>query len=452
MSQREEENRVAAQAPGTIRAEFMDWIVDLIVESGMIRAHLGAVVRFRGRLDERLLTRAVRMLIDVEPVLGCRFVADHDPPYWERLADLDRLVTVPVRETADAEGDAAAFVAAGIPVNAGPRFVATLLRGSVDDTLVAKVDHVAVDGGGTKQALYVLGRLYRTLQITPGYAPPPDPRPRSLASIAKTASLSERLKAVRFRRHFPRTDWSVPGLGGDGDPTYITDTVEASQFRRLIELGKRRGATVHDLLLAAYFRTLYLELEPAPGARTPINMSADLRPWLPPEADPGLANLPATWAITLPRVDGEAFGDTLARVVERTVEWKSEDVGRTRAVESVLADRLVRMLGMRHLRSHWARISRALEGTGFPSLTNLGVIDEESLDFGESAAIADAYAFGPIGKPGGFVLTVSTFRHTLRLSAGFDARATDAGLARRIVEGTAAELRAAAVGEGSDRS
>ncbi|HEX9092439.1 MAG TPA: hypothetical protein VF902_00510 [Coriobacteriia bacterium] len=428
--------------PQAMRAEFMDWIVYLMIESDMMRAQLGAVVRIDGRIDAARLARAVRLLMDAEPVLGCRFVAEGQPPHWQRQGNLDDLVTVRVRETADAEAAATAYVAAGMDRRAAPQVRVEVFRAPDGDTLALKVNHTAVDGGGTKQVLYLMGSIYRALAADPAFVPAPDSdSPRDLGALAKRATLLERLRAVRVRNHFPPTDWSVPGSGGEGEPVYIAATIESDEFEPIVLFGKRHDATVHDLLLTAYYRALFAELGPRPGARTPVNMSADLRAWLPPDTRIALANLPATWAITVSPKEGEDFEGTLARVVERTREWKDADVGRIRAVEGVVADRLVRWIGMDTLRRHWAQITRRFEGTGYPSLTNLGVIDDRSLDFGADCPVADAFLLGPIGHPGGFILTVSTFRRRFRLSAGIDALATDAGLARRVVERTAAELR-----------
>jgi NRPS condensation-like uncharacterized protein len=434
---------MAVGIPATFRAEFMDWIVELMVESKMMGAQMGAAVRFDGRLDEARVRRALRLLVDAEPVLGCRFAID-GVPHWVRLDDLDGRVAFEVLPSADPEADAAAYVATGLDPREGPQVRGAILRGREGDKLVLKTTHVALDGGALKQMLYLLARLYRTLEMDPDFVPEPDPRPRSLASIAKTASFVDRLKAVRFRRNFPHTDWSVPGLGGAGEPTYIADAIAPEDFGPLAGFGKSRGATVHDLLLAAYCRALFAELKPPPGARTPVNMSADLRPWLPPNAVMALANLPATWAVMVTPMEAEGFEGTLARVVERTREWKAADVGRTRAVESVLGNRLVRLFGFQTLRRHWAMITRTLEGTGYPSLTNIGEIDSTKLDFGEDASVADCYLFGPIGYPGGLIVTVTTFRRRLRVSAGIDALSTDVRLARRVLDGTVAELRAVA--------
>lgn len=433
-------------APPTLRAEFMDWIVCLMVESGMMRAHMGAAVRFEGRLDESRLARALRLLLDAEPVLGCRFVAEGAPPHWERLEDLDERVAVPVRTSVDAPVDAASFVAAGVDLHAGPQVFAEVFRAPGGDTLAVKFNHVSVDGGAMKQTLYRLAEIYRRLGSDSGYVPERDAdAPRALASIARTATPRERLKAVRVRRHFPRTDWTVPGLGGEGEAVYIDDVVEPLAFRRLIEFGKMRGATVHDVLLAGYYRALYAALGPAPGSHTPVSMSADLRAWLPSGIRMAPANLPTTWAVDVRLGESEGFEATLARVVEQTRDFKDADVGRVRAFEAQMGDRLVRLVGIGTVRRYWAVITRAFEGTGYPSLTNLGVLDEDALGFGADTPVADARLFGPIGYPGGFILTVSTFRHRFQLSAGIDAGAMDAQLARGIVRTTAAELRSAAV-------
>jgi NRPS condensation-like uncharacterized protein len=431
---------VANDTPAKFRAEFVDWIIELMVESGMIGAQLGAAVRCRSHLDETRVRRSLRLLADAQPVLGCRFVVAAGVPRWERLDDLDERMRVDVAPSSDPEADATAFVASGLDPREGPQVQAVVLRGPDGDTLAIKATHVALDGGALKQMLYILGGYYRALGADPSFVPEPETRPRSLETIARTASLVERLRAVRIRKNWPRTDWGIPGLGGKGEPTYISDSIGADDFGPLIQYGKARGATVHDLLLAAYYRALFAELGPPPGARTPVNMSADLRAWLPEDAVMPLANLPITWTIAVTPVVDETFEGTLARVVERTRAWKDADVGRTRAVETVLGDRVIRLLGMPTLRRVWARIDRSMEGTGFPSLTNIGEIDDPALDFGPDAPVADAYLFGSIGYPGGLMVAVTTFRRVLRISAGIDLLSVDVAMVRRILHGTVAEL------------
>ena len=57
--------------PNTMPTEFVDRSVYLGVRAGVYRPELGGVVSFSARLDEDRLRRAMRLLLDVEPVLGC---------------------------------------------------------------------------------------------------------------------------------------------------------------------------------------------------------------------------------------------------------------------------------------------------------------------------------------------------------------------------------------------
>lgn len=74
-----------AEIPATLPVEFVDRTVYVGGELGFYRAQLGGVVLFDGRLDEARLGRALRHLLDAEPVLGCRLVANAVPPVWQRL-------------------------------------------------------------------------------------------------------------------------------------------------------------------------------------------------------------------------------------------------------------------------------------------------------------------------------------------------------------------------------
>jgi NRPS condensation-like uncharacterized protein len=52
---------------------------------------LQAVVLFDRNLDEDILKKAVRLSLDAEPVLGCRFIEDEKQPYWQRFEEPDEI-------------------------------------------------------------------------------------------------------------------------------------------------------------------------------------------------------------------------------------------------------------------------------------------------------------------------------------------------------------------------
>jgi NRPS condensation-like uncharacterized protein len=431
--------------PATLPSEFVEWAILMMIENGFMRPQLGAVVTLDGKVQAQRLARAVRLVLDAEPVLGCRFVADAKKPYWERLTTLDDRSALTVEDADDPDAAAREFIASAFDPAAGPQLQARLLRGPHGDVLAMKLSHLAVDGGAVKECLYLVADLYRRLGLQPDLSVTPNlDGARSLLPAAREASWSERLRALKPQELLPKTDWGIPGLGRErGHQQHLVRRVPPDAFGRLRQWGRDRGATVNDMILTAYIRSLFAALRPAPGDATPVQLSCDLRRWLPADTKTALSNISATWSIDIPRVEGESFAGTLARVVERTGAWKAGAPGVRQAVGLSMAYRLVMPQGIGVMRRPMKN-NPVTDTAGYPTLTNIGVIDEAKVDFGRETAVADAYLLGPIAFPTGYVLTASTFRDELTLSTGIDTLAIDLRLAESLLDGTVRELGSAA--------
>ncbi|GAG78325.1 unnamed protein product, partial [marine sediment metagenome] len=57
-------------------------------------------------------------------------------------------------------------------------------------------------------------------------------------------------------------------------------------------------------------------------------------------------------------------------------------------------------------------------GKSHPFLSNLGIIDEQQLDFGD-AEVTDAFVLSLVDYPPHFMLAVSTYRGTMTFTVGF---------------------------------
>src|SRR5665648_1095905 len=68
------------------------------------------MIKMSGRLDENVLAKAVRLSMDFEPVLGCKFVENGNNPVWERRRDLDEVGNCRVVETSSPEQALEVFV------------------------------------------------------------------------------------------------------------------------------------------------------------------------------------------------------------------------------------------------------------------------------------------------------------------------------------------------------
>lgn len=62
-----------------------------------------AVIHFMGKLDTVRLARAVKLSVDAEPVLGCKFIEREDKPFWQRLTGQDSISWCGLEEVPDRE-------------------------------------------------------------------------------------------------------------------------------------------------------------------------------------------------------------------------------------------------------------------------------------------------------------------------------------------------------------
>ncbi len=432
-----------AALPETIPAEFIDCTVYVMGTAGIYQLHLGGVVQVDGRLDESRLRRALRLLLDAEPVLACRFDPDATPPVWCRLDTLDDARLLDVREAQDPVSDASAFIAEPFESSAVPQFAAALLRGPSSDTLAVRIGHVAADGGALKETLYLIGEIYRRLGEEPAWTP--EPNIEGVREPVVQAGFLERLRLLsKSEMEFaPPSDWgSVPELGGRGPVTYVSAWVEPEVFRSARATGKSVGATVNDIILTAYYRTFYRLVGAAPGGRTPVLMTVDLRKHLPEGTKTALSNISSVWTVHLSAVGGEGFEDTLKRVVEVTSEWKRAGAGRANAAGIPLAKKVMGRKVIPFFRKQVSKMTEAdsdQQGGAVPLLTNIGVIDEARLDFGSATPVTDGWLFAPASHMG-IGLAASTYHDRLHLSTGTEFAAMDERLVHEMVDGSAREI------------
>lgn len=424
--------------PPTLPVEFTERIIYLMGDIWKPQMKIGAAVSFDGALDEARLGQALVLLTDAEPVLGCRFVADTKPPIWQRLEGLGTATMLRVSGSENPAADASAFVAEPLDPCAGPQLQASLLKGLDGDTLAIKMTHVAVDGGAVKEGLYLLADIYRRLAHEPGWVPVPNLD--GVRSPFAEAGLLEKFRAVRAAGiNMPPSDWRIDARDTRGPVIYAADEVAPDVLRAAARLGKSAGATVNDIILTGYLRALCTTLQAAPGSDTPIQISCELRKHLPEGTRTALSNISNVWCVTVPPIADEDFAGTLARVVERTVAWKESGSARGEALAIPITNKVMRRTSLAPMRKMLEKgMMQSTDEKVYPTLTNIGIIDDALLDFGDPAP-SDAWLLGP-SSPSAPVLTASTYRDRLHLAIGFEPDAMDERMITAIATQTAQEI------------
>ncbi|MCU0492662.1 MAG: WS/DGAT domain-containing protein, partial [Chloroflexaceae bacterium] len=220
-------------------------------------------------------------------------------------------------------------------------------------------------------------------------------------------------------------------------PTFALWRLDAERVAALRAWGHTHGMRVNDLLLAALYEALFATLGAPTGHPLTVGVPIDLRRYLPPGQHLPVCNLSNSTDVAIVRQSGATFTDILGQVHQAMQAIKSSPRGLTFAAMA----ELLAWPGAALMRSWLEQLVRHLPPTSStkPFLSNVGVIDEQLVDFGE-VRVVDAYGLGPVSYPPGLLITVSTFRGVMTLAIGFCASATERQLVEQLLDRVAENL------------
>ncbi len=398
--------------------EIFDRVQQLAEATGFNDHQLHGVLRFDGgsRPDPTILHKAVIATIAAIPILGARYV-DGARPYWQRLdpAEFERAFLI-----ARAPAEFEAFLVSRPEEPRGPQLRVCLL--DADPAAVAiTLNHMVCDAAGFKSTLYFLCDVYTKLSIDPAHIPRTIDGDRGIRSVVVCFSLAARAKSLLLqRRDNNRTgDRRFPlDEGGAVAPFIATRRLTRETTLAAKTYAQARAATLNDMVLAAYYRSLFRVLQVRPGDRLLVPMMVDMRRYLDSRGEfTSLTNMTSMVATELDYQPDEPFPETLRRVKQRVDSAKHSEIGLNAFLKldllfSVFSDQIA----AGRLR---ARLENPLLCT-----TNIGMLDETRLSFAGQRP-CDAFVCGSIKYKPYFQLAVSTYRDEITLSVNLYGGAGD---------------------------
>jgi NRPS condensation-like uncharacterized protein len=207
-----------------IPASVQDWF-SVIIGIGHDRT-IRLVLDFDGTLDHPRMSRAIRLLMDAEPILGCRFVPRLFRACWRTREDLDSLEPCTIATAGEVTRELKAFMAQSIDPHHDPLIQIRIFRASTD-TICIKLSHAAMDGGGFKALVERLTTLYRRLAVDASSMPAADPvTDRGQGQVLRLLPLRTRWRAF-FTQPFHKKSWSFPFTAArPADFTFSERTVD----------------------------------------------------------------------------------------------------------------------------------------------------------------------------------------------------------------------------------
>ncbi len=389
---------------------------------------IGLVLRFAGRIHPELLENALRLSLERVPVLGARFVPGWRTGFWEPSGKNAIVLEKEKTEEAD-EKAVPAFFATPLDHLTGPLIRARLFRGE-RDTICLNISHFVADASGVKAYAALLADLYTRLLADPDYIPCSSGLPsRSLRRVFRCFSWRQKGGILRqaFADVLAQPPWPLPyTLPGRASPrekrAYVIRHMDTELFCHLQNWCQRNGATVNDVLMAAFFRA-FAVISDSKDGRVPrrrshrLIVTADLRRYLSPEQAADLICSLSGWVpVTLGRDAGRTMVDTCRRVSALMQRKKQGYLG----LGVLSAGAVVLKAAPLSLAAACGKPLAALAaaaGVVAPSFTNMGRLDPAQMDFG-GLSLEDAYLVPPVVYPPVFGCGVSGFRDRLTLSAG----------------------------------
>lgn len=382
-----------------------------------------AAVYFKGRLDIERLNRAVRYTMEELPLLRSRYVDDPAKPYWEETGHpYTDPVTVVQSNCTDEE--AANFLTGHIDRAEGPQLKLEVVRGLSNDTLGLVINRMVCDEGGLKEYLYYLGSVYTALRYPGSRLPEPAVRERGMRQVLRRLRPMERIR-IHLSGHAAEKRESltkIPFSGRAGVPFLVTKALPAGALGKLTSYSREHGVTIYEVVLAAYYRAVYMMF---PGRKIlpfSITCLADLRGYLPWGEDRAICGLTAPVISHIGRNVGKNLGETVEKV--------RADTARKRSLLSVVRTQaglewLFRFHSYPKIKD---RLNRKFVRPVY-TFNYIGAVNSSRLDFDEMPVL-DVCVTGSLHRAPYFQLNATIFEDSVTLSAAMYGNREDRAMVR----------------------
>ena len=279
------------------------------------------------RIDAEALRTVLICFFEKNPVFHASFTDNHITPYWTvkpyRIDDV-----VHEREVTETELPAAvdAFLSQCLPPEGDLQMQVMLFYHGEQTTLCIVENHMCMDGGDFKTFLSALCRNYNDY-VENGVSPL-DFRvgSRSYEAVYQSFSPQEQKAAKNLYRNINKKDTHAFPLtkSEKDDRSFIARRkISAEKFLRIKSEGKKHGATINDMLTAAYFYSLYELAGFDPNESLTISSAIDLRRHVKDTEGMGMTNHTAWMQCEVPERGRDIF-ETLQYCTRSYARFKQD--------------------------------------------------------------------------------------------------------------------------------
>lgn len=403
--------------PVTLSANVQDRLI-YAARNRLLNLQNQAVLEFNGRLNENRLARAVRLSIEAEPILGSRFIEKKFHPYWQQFTDLDSIEWFSLEKTRVKQKAINKFLTTPLNNEHEQQVKVKLIRSRENDTLCVKISHACCDGGSLKAYQQILAEIYTQLSNDQDYALGLNVGGRRYQNyLFRKLGIANLIKAWEPQHAPLQPTWAFPFNTCEPEEQLIAIRRLPSKYVDVLSTyAHKRGASMNDLILTAFYRALFELVNPPSGKPKEILITVDLRRYFRDAEANAINNLSSAVSTRISRVPGESFEKTLARVSAETSQIKRKQPGTHVAVLFGLLSLLSYEQNLNFVRG----IKKWLMQTGkcSPILSNVGSISQSTIWF-DKTPVVDAYQVSPAIYAPGFMLGICKYNNHLTFTVNY---------------------------------
>ncbi|MGD6960826.1 condensation domain-containing protein [Fictibacillus phosphorivorans] len=383
--------------------------------NNVLNNQIHCVIKFNNRINERTLEKAIKISLDIVPILVSNIVERAGKGLWQKnIYEISEVFSLVITNKLDDE--IMHFLRKPLNSSSDPMLFIRLFRGD-HDTICVKINHACTDGGGLKHYVHLLSSIYTALISKESINFPKLDGERGQKQVFNALSISNPLTAWDKSSSEVQQKWAFPSVPGeDYSVNYMIEQILPTQLQLLKVFAGNLGVTINDLLLSAYFRSLFKMLTPQENELFPIGVTVDLRRYLPKKKAEAICNLSSSVSIQITCNNNEFIEETLLKVFQETRKAKENNPG----LNGAIVFEMLGGMGIPKLHSHFQKtnkISKELRKYN-PTLSNFGQVSKEPILFGTTPA-ASIYIISPVMSSPSFMLGASTYQDILTLTVGF---------------------------------
>lgn len=295
----------------------------------MCRKYMDRMARFEVdydfEIDEEAFKNVMVCCFEIAPFLHSQVIKSPVTPYW-RVRDYNISEAVIIKRVDDIDKAKKDFYCREIPFNSNVQINIGLFYHEKKTYILFIWNHMCFDGGGYKSFWSDVCKNYSDY-VLKGISPVNfSTGSRKYTEVYKDLDKASKKEAKKqFANISPRDKHRFPFKNEDVTNNVVisSTTVEAETFSKAKAYAKSKGATVNDLLLAAYIDALGKIADYGENESISVSSATDLRRYIKDPSSVGYTNHVSFIHCAIDR-KGKDIKETLEIVANKTKEIKSD--------------------------------------------------------------------------------------------------------------------------------